>query len=424
MIETLIIGGGASGLCAAAELARVRGDGRGIVVLEKNDRTGKKLLSTGNGRCNLSNRDMDVSHFHGSVAAMVGRMLEEGAWRKVRDFWHDLGIDYVEDDRGRLYPRSLQASSVLNCLRRYLLKAGVEERTGCEVKNVRPKGAYFSVDTVQKEAETGRVQKKTLTARCVMVCVGGKASPKFGSDGFGQTLAASLGLKTEPMRPSICRLKLSDGVVKSLSGLRLVAPVSLMEDGRKEEGSVGEVLFTDEGISGPAVLDVSRMAGKLCEEGKKPYLALDLASEYTEEETEALLTRRFEALREYTVQDALEGWLHKKLIPVVISRAGIDRTQKAENVSKEQVQRLAGCLKAFTLTIRSTDGFREAQTTAGGLRAEEINDRFECQKYPLLYWCGEALDLDGDCGGYNLTFAALSGITAARDAAGKLAQNG
>jgi len=415
MVDIAIIGGGASGLIAGAYAGAA---GVSVCIVEKEERVGRKLLATGNGRCNLANRDFSLNHFHGSLQDIAETVFETMTPQRLEDFWKQLGIELVEGERGKLYPRSLQAASVVNILRRETERQGVSVWTGSEVTELKPAKDGFLLTVSCAEGKDKRATVKKLKARKVLLCAGGKASPAFGAAGEGAKLAASLGIRIEPLRPAICRLRADSPYLKRLMGNKTEGPAVLLVDGKKTAEAEGEILFTEEGLSGPPILDLSRAAGEALRESRFVEIALDLAPDYPEGKLFAYLMERAASLPYLSTEELLEGWLRKQLILPVLLQAKIDKATPAGQLDKKQLAALQKTLKAFPFPIRAVDGFKDAQVTVGGIRAGEIREDLELVKVPGMYACGEVLDLDGDCGGYNLTWAAASALTAAEAAVG------
>ena len=403
MTDLIVIGGGASGMVAAIEAARL---GVSVCVLEKKDRVGRKLLTTGNGRCNLSNRDLDFRHYHGSMASRLPKLWKRMDADRVEAFWQSLGIDYVEGEKGKLYPRSLQASAVVNALRRRMDELGITVDTEVTVKEIRRSHIAYQLIT----------NKGSYAAKSVILCAGGKAYPKLGADGEGAKLAKGLKMQVNPLRPALCRLNLDFPYLKRLSGVKLTIPVSLWWDDELKQQEEGEVLFTDTGLSGPPVLNLSRQAGEGISQGKKPEISLDLAPEMDHGQLFAYMVERLKRLSAWTAEDALEGWLPKKLIPVVLLIAEVDRLAQAGTLTKRQVGRLCSVIKKVKAPVSGLAGWEEAQITVGGVAEREVTERLESRKHKGLFMAGEVLDLDGDCGGYNLQWAVGSALVAAEEA--------
>lgn len=404
MTEIGIIGGGVSGMTAAIAAARL---GASVCLFEKTDRVGKKLLATGNGRCNLSNRDMSLSHYHGSCAGLVPAVFECFGPEDTAAFWKELGIEQREQERGKLYPRSLQASSVLDVLRYELQRLNVECLTDQPVQEIRKTEAGFALKT------PGGIRRFSR----VILAAGGKASPKFGADGSGAALARQLGLRLRPLRPALCRLECRHPELRALMGVKVDAEAVLRTETGEEQRAGGEVLFTETGLSGPPILELSRRAGEELEKGRTAAVYLDLCPEESPGEVFAAFSERFSAMPYKNLKDGLNGWLHKKLIPVVARESGLSLQTGCGSLSRKDVGRLAAVLKEWKFPVLRLAGWAEAQVTVGGVLGEEVTSRLECRKLPGLFLAGEVLDLDGDCGGYNIQWAVSSGYAAGSAAA-------
>ena len=411
MPQIIVIGGGPAGLCAAIA-AKESDPGASVLLLEKKDRVGKKILATGNGRCNLSNRDLSLSHFHGSAVALAEGVFGELTPEAVEAFWNRLGILYREEEEGKLYPYSLQASSVLDALRFEADRLGVRTLTETAAKSVERKAKGY---TVSAKGPDGAVK---YTADAVILAVGGAASPKFGSEGDGNRIGRELGFSVISFRPALCRLLVKSAELKGLGGYKSDARVKLLDaQGQEVEEQSGEVLFTAEGLSGPPVLRLSRSAGEMLGKKEHPTVSIDFFPEFSSGELFVILQKRFRDLSYRTVSEALNGLVHKKLIVPLIKRAGLAQAGSAASVSKKQMSAMAAELKDWKYEIAELDGFDEAQVSVGGLSAENFTGDLEARKLPKFYVCGEALDLDGDCGGYNLSWAVASGLYVGKRAA-------
>lgn len=408
MAELAVIGGGASGMVAAIVAARM---GVSVCIFEKKDRVGRKLLSTGNGRCNLSNRDLDFSHYHGSVAKLLPGLWPQMNEEKVKQFWWELGIDYAEGDDGKLFPRSFQAGSVLNVLRRELEALQIEVQTNTLITQIHKGRSEYLLEAKDQDSKT-----KRFTARAVILCAGGKAYPKLGADGEGAALAKRLQMQVTPLRPALCRLKLEAPYLKQLAGLKLNIPVSLYWEGALQQREVGEILFTDQGASGPVVLNISRKAGEGLKGGKKPMIVLDTVPEMEQGILFSYLLSRAERMEKRSAAQMLEGWLPKTLIPVMLAEAGIMQKEAAGQLGKRKIGALAKKLKEWQIPVSGLGGWEEAQITVGGIDGKEVTDRLESIKHKGFFMAGEVLDLDGDCGGYNLQWAVGSAMIAAEAA--------
>jgi len=406
--QVTVIGGGSSGLMAAINAARC---GAAVVLLERLDRVGKKLLATGNGRCNLSNADCSASRFHGGDPAFIAEILARFPVEKTIDFFEKLGIACKTEDQGKIYPQSDQASAVLDVLRWELERLHVEVRTGCEVIRISPRSAGFVLSLADG---------KELGAGLVILAGGGRAGPQFGSDGSGLRLAHELGHRLIEPLAAIVALRLGADFLRRLKGVKFVgrAEVRCGDDVLRQEA--GEILFSDNGVSGPPVLQLSRTAAVALRKKKAPRIVLDLFPQSSLDELDAALANRFRLQGHKSLAMGLVGLLNKRLIPVVLAQAGVpDSSIACIALPAQARQRLAALLKSWSFPVVGTQPWPQAQVTAGGIALDEVDPAtLESRLVPGLYFCGEILDVDGDCGGFNLQWAWSSGFVAGRSAAG------
>lgn len=406
--QVIVIGGGSSGLMAAISAARC---GAAVVLLERLDRVGKKLLATGNGRCNLSNADCSPSRFHGGDPAFVAEVLTRFPVAPTIDFFEELGIACKTEDQGKIYPQSDQASAVLDVLRYELERLHVEVRTGCEVSRISPRPAGFVLSLAGG---------KELDAGLVILAAGGKAGPQFGSDGSGLRLAHELGHHLIEPLAAIVALRLGADFLRRLKGIKFVgrAEVRCGADVLRQEA--GEILFTDNGVSGPPVLQLSRTAAVALRKNRAPRIVLDMFPGLSLEELDTALANRFRRQGHKSLAMGLVGLLNKRLIPLLLAEAGIlDTSLSCGALPAQARQRFAALLKNWSFPVVGTQPWPQAQVTAGGIALEEVDPTtLESRLVPGLYFCGEILDVDGDCGGFNLQWAWSSGWLAGQSAAG------
>ncbi|MCX6554423.1 MAG: NAD(P)/FAD-dependent oxidoreductase [Candidatus Aminicenantes bacterium] len=404
-----VIGGGSSGMMAALSAAR---RGPAVILLERKDRVGRKLLATGNGRCNLTNIDSSLSRFHGGDSAFIAAVLSRLPAASVIDFFEELGISCQAEGEGRIYPRSDQASAVLDVLRWELERLQVEVRTGHEVRAIVRKGRGFALQL----AAGGELRAE----RVVLAC-GGMAGPQFGSDGSGLRLAAALGHRLVDPVAALVPLRLRTDFLRKLKGVSFAAYGEVRCGNEVLRGEQGEFLFTDSGISGPPVLQLSGTAARALKANKEPCIVLDLFPAMSLEELAFALEVRFRCQGHKSIADGLVGLLHKRLIPVILSAAGIDdHSLPGAAITAAARLGLARILKGWSLPVSGTMPWPEAQVTAGGIALDEVNpETLESRIVPGLFFCGEILDVDGDCGGFNLQWAWSSGWLAGLSAAGR-----
>jgi predicted Rossmann fold flavoprotein len=398
--DLAVIGGGASGFAAALAAAASDKSKYSILVLEKNPRMGKKLLLTGNGRCNLTNRSAgDLSQYHGDAEAK--EILNRFPPERVMELFQKAGLLCRELDGGRIYPYSLQASSVLNILRRNLDAFGVETLCGFDVKSIRKSNGGFLLSS----------REEKLFVRRVILAAGGSACPQTGSDGGGFRLAKDLGHTAGPVYPSLVPVKTDPARVRPLRGVRCPAAASFRAGGENVRTTAGEVQFTENALSGICIFELSRCFGEL-HAPKDAEIALDLFPEYGLKK----LTELFHAAADgepLSAPQLLEGFLPKAL-GIELSKYALGRASGA--LRAEDFGYLATAAKEFRFPVRGTFSWDRAQVTAGGVPLSELTETLESKKCPGLYLCGELLDVDGDCGGFNLHWAWASGLTAGKAA--------
>lgn len=393
-MNVLIIGGGAAGLMAAITAAR---NGHAVTLLERQSRVGRKLMATGNGRCNLTNLHQEPAHYHGQDPSFIRPAMAEFGIEETLGFFHELGLLITAEPSGRVYPYSDQAGSVLDVLRFAAEAAGVETRTGFEVTAVKKNRRGFAVSSAEE----------TLTADRVLICCGGMAGGKLGGTRSGYDLLQSLGHSATKLYPALVQIKTDNTYVKSLKGVRANGALRLCRGNETVAASEGEVQFTEFGVSGPAVFELSRAAAT--EKGPLT-LHIDLLPQQSAPKIQVLLQGRIAAMPELTTENLLAGILHNRLGRTVLRYAGFGLTEPIAALSPEQLKQIARAAKAFSLPVLGVLGFDGAQVTAGGIRTAEFDPHtLQSRLIPGLYAAGEVLDIDGDCGGYNLQWAWSSG---------------
>lgn len=385
-----IVGGGAAGMMAAIIAAR---EGAAVTVLEHNEKTGKKILATGNGRCNLTNLYQAASCYHSQERNLAWEVLEQFDVQETIRFFSELGI-YTKNKNGGLYPSSMQASSVQELLemearyRKVKIKCR-EHVTEIQVLQAAAKPVF------QVKTETWSYE-----ADAVILACGSKASAIEGADGSGYTLAKSLGLKVIKPLPALVPLKGKGTYFTKWAGTRVEGKVILKAGAQILDTAEGELQLTDYGISGIPVFQLSSQTARLLDSGVPVSVELDFLPDFDEKGLEEFLKRRENACPYKTQRELLTGLLPKKLADV-LSEGKTDR--------KTLVQRI----KRFAVEIKGTKAFDMAQVCSGGVSLTEINPKtMECRKIPGIYLAGELLDTDGICGGYNLQWAWSSGACA------------
>ena len=405
-MNVIVIGGGASGLMAAITAAK---GGHSVTLLERQARVGRKLLSTGNGRCNLTNLNMGLPYYHGQDASFIRPAFETLSLDATLDFFHGLGLLTTAEDNGRVYPYSDQAGSVVDVLRFAADAAGVTTRAGFEVTGLKKTKKGFTVLSAEE----------TLPADRVIVCCGGMAGGKLGGTRSGYELLQSLGHSVTKLYPALVQIKTDNTFVKALKGVRANADLRLCRNRDAVAASRGEVQFTDFGLSGPEAFTLSRAAAT---GGEGQELALDFFREYGDSVLLDMLQEKREKLPELAAEDLFAGMLQSRLGRMIVKRAGLKYQTKLKELSDEQLLACVKTGKWFTLEVTGVMGFDSAQVTAGGARTREFDARtLESTKNPGLFVCGEVLDVDGDCGGFNLQWAWSSGYLAGKLGEGEYA---
>ena len=405
--DIIIIGGGASGLAGAIAAKRAAPSCE-TALLERQQQIGKKLLATGNGRCNLLNRFPTPNRYHGSGVSLLKAIYQTKDVPALVSFLDSIGIPITEEEDGKCYPCSLQASSVLDNLRLMAEHLGV--LTFCDWEATRLQR--------QKDGFLVSSKEETLFGRRVIVAAGNVASKHLGGTDLGLTLLQQMSHTITPFLPSIVQLK-TGGNPKALSGIKINGTVSLLSSGNVVQREYGEILFTDYGLSGPPVLQLSGAASRLLSQNKEGILSLDLFPKQSLEELIEILKKRKALFSDFPLEQFFSGLLHKKLSLSVMKSAGLSPlSRKGETLNEPELLNLAKTAKAFSFPLTGTNGFVNAQVTAGGALGDEFSKTtLESKKAKGLFACGEVLDVDGDCGGFNLTWAWASGLTAGEAAA-------
>ena len=401
MHTVAVIGGGAAGMMAAIEAASC---GAVVHLFERQARVGKKLSVTGNGRCNLTNENLTPGHYHGEDRAFILPALRRFGTAETLRRFRELGLLTVTEPGGRVYPLSDTAGSVVDVLRFGLDAAGVQLHTGAEVREAkRTKGGFFL-----------RTDETELTAEKLIIACGGAAGEKVGGTNLGYTLLKGFGHSCTALKPCLVQLRTGDTLCRSLKGVRADALVTVLRNGKTAASAAGEVQFVDYGLSGPAVFEISREA--LTE--KNTVVRLDLLRGYEEAEVLELLRTRAETRPLLTADDLFTGMLHNRLGRVLLKYAGVSGASPLPELTEKELRTLSRAAKHFDFDVTGDMGLPNAQVTAGGVCTSEFDpETMESRLCRGLYACGEVLDVDGDCGGYNLQWAWASGSLAGKSAA-------
>ena len=409
MTKVAIIGGGAAGLLAGIAAAQ---NGAQVTIFEKMRLPGKKIMITGKGRCNITNA-CEIPEFIKNIPGN-GRFLNSALHRFTNDdivlLLESHGLQTKVERGGRIFPVSDKAKDVVDTLVKIFTEAGGKLQLDTKV-----------IEILAKDGQVNGV--KTISgvypADAVILAAGGASYPGTGSDGGGAKLAAKLGHKIVPLRPSLVPLESDYPYVDDLQGLSLRnVQGTLTADGEKIGSEFGEMLFTHFGVSGPIILSLSNLAAKALDEGKEVELHIDLKPALSEEKLDARIQRDFTQYSKKQLANGMKDLLPQRLIPVVCDMAYLDKEKFINQISREERHRLLAALKNFCVPITSTRPLAEAIVTAGGVSVKEINPKtMESKLIRGLHFAGEVMDVDGYTGGYNLQAAFSSGHAAGMAAA-------
>jgi len=411
-VRVAVIGGGASGCMAAITAAQAGAD---VHIFEKNEKPGKKLYATGNGRCNLTNLHMDDSCYHTRTADKNGSSLIHSAIERYSPadqirFFADLGVPVYDRD-GYVYPRTNQAQTVVRALEKRIAALGIRVHTGCPVRKIRRSqqgtkadDAVFYVDCNDREARAFDT---------VLLCTGGMAGPQYGTTGDGYRLAASFSHKISTPLPALTALECKGQFLKRAAGVRCRAAVTLYTGNDKkqirESREEGEVQMTDYGISGIPVMQISGMAARLLESKQRVFVQIDFLPEFSDSAFSDEIERRMREDRSQMLGDLFLGLVHKKILDLLLAEKGLQAEMKARRIDDAGIRQILQSMREYTLEVIQVKSFKQAQVTSGGILLEDTDADFQSRLQPGLFFAGEVLDVDGRCGGYNLQWAFATG---------------
>ena len=397
-----ILGGGASGMAAA--LAAAENPENQVILMERQSRVGKKLSATGNGRCNLTNLHVSPAHYHGQQPEFAQYALSVFDAQAALEWFSGLGLLTVAEDSGKVYPYSDQANSVVDVLRFALEQENITVKLGFDAEKVRKTLTGFRVESREEGIDCDRL---------VIAC-GGLAGSKLGGTMSGYKFLRSLGHHCTKLRPTLVQIKTAWSGVTGLKGVRCNCHAAIYCGDRLHSQSAGELQFTEYGISGPVIFEISR---DVCQEKGEWVARLDFLPDMSEKTLMAELLRRKST--RLPASELLTGILHNRLGRVLSQAAGICAGQMVSQLPEEALEQVVQAVKNFEIRLTEPLGMDSAQVTAGGILTEEFDEKtMESRRIPGLYACGEVLDIDGDCGGYNLQWAWSSGRLAGLHAGG------
>ncbi len=407
-----IIGGGAAGLVAAIVAAR---NGSNVVIYERMNRVGKKILATGNGRCNMTNINLtaeNLSCIHGKNKEFASNVLKRFTVEDTINFFEVLGIAHKVEDGGKVFPMSNQAGSVLDVLKYEIEKLGVQVIYDVEIEEIiQNKNKFILKDINGEEYKCDKV----------IISTGGKSNPNLGSNGSGYELTKKLGHSIIKPFPALVQLKLESPFLKSVKGVKFDGQASIIVNNEVLRTEEGELLFTDYGISGPPILQLSRKSIESLECKKNPTIKVDMFPNHTYEELLDLISLRLSYQYDRPLDFSFIGLINKKLIPIILKEANIRNIKRlCYETSNKEIEKIVRLLKDWQFKIIGSQSWNHSQVTAGGVDLSQVNsETLESKLMPGIYIAGELLDIDGDCGGFNLQWAWSSGYVAGTEAAVK-----
>lgn len=372
-----------------------------VILLERQQRVGRKLMATGNGRCNITNMGACAENYHGEQADFALHALEKFSPEKVLEYFRTLGLVTVTEYGGRVYPLSNSANSVVDVLRFALENSGVELRTAEPARELLKRGEGFLIRTDNGE----------ITADYVIVACGGAAGAKLGGVMDGYDLLKNLGHRRTSLHPALVQLVTDPTYPRALKGIRAQAKLRYVCGGEELARSEGELQFIETGLSGPAAFDVSRAAS--VNGGGEVYV--DFLGGLSDAELLEILRKRAETMPDMNAEDILTGVVHNRLGKMLVKYSDVGGGRKLRELKESDFAAINNACRDFTLSVKGVEGFDCAQVTAGGIKTTGVNpETMESWFVPHLFICGEVLDVDGDCGGYNLQWAWASGALAGR----------
>jgi hypothetical protein len=403
MKKIAIIGGGASGLMSAIITAR---HGHHVHLFEANDKVGKKILASGNGRCNISNHNLHVNDYFGEDPAFVAFALKEFDFKTFEKFFFSLGLLLEVKDDGKIYPHSNEAKAVTSVLEHYALKCGVAILNNIFIKRVEKIKDRFNL--------FNESDKKYKEYDAVVIATGSQAAPQLGANDSGYDIAASFQHTIIPAYPSLVQLHLDSAFHHKMSGVKQNATVALYIDNKKEAEVNGDILFTKYGISGFAILDISQKASLALLQYHHVSIGLAFFETMQRQQLANTLTAICNNLASYSVLEILSTLVPSKMAPFIMQSSKIDVQTLSSSLTPKQIKSIVNTLKNWRFEVTQTHGFQHAEVSGGGVSTADINPKtMESNKVKGLYFTGEVLDIVGRRGGYNLHFAWASGYTAA-----------
>jgi len=397
MADMIVVGAGAAGLIASITAARA---GNKVTLLEQNSKIGKKILVSGNGKCNIDNKYINPTRFHSQDPDFIEKVLEGYGVDVVEKFFTSIGLELTEGKEGKMFPLSLQASSVVELLEYEANRAGVEILCDYAVTSISKERETFTLETTQGS--------KTCTK--LLLASGSPAAPQLGGSNSGYAFATKMGHTLIPRHPSLVQLCSEETWVKACAGVKVAGIAQLYANGEYITEKKGDLLFTNYGISGLAILDLSREVSTRLANYDYCELNLDIMPELSKEKLTNLLLNRIQQESDKPLTLWLQGVINKKLIAIIVEQSKC-KAKTEKELNRKEIGKLVYAIKNLKLSINDTKGFKGAEVATGGINTTEIDPQtMESKLVPNLYFAGEILDVDGDRGGFNFHFAWVSGL--------------
>jgi predicted Rossmann fold flavoprotein len=400
MQEYIVIGGGASGLCASITLARA---GYKVVILEQNKKVAKKLLASGNGKCNITNKNISPKFFYSQNRDFVAELLDGYGYEKIEEFFHSIGIHLTTLEDSRVFPASLQASSVVEALVFEAISSGVHIVTECQITSIDKKENHFTIQS----------QHQTYTSQNLIIATGSPAFTRLGGSHSGYNFASRLNHPIIPQIPSLVPLVSDDKTLAQCSGVKIQSEVKLYANGEFIAQKSGDLLFSDYGVSGLAILDISKYVSVALSNFEYCELRVDLMPKYSKERLINMMLQTIQKDSNKPLWLYLNGLLNHKLAKLIIQKSKT-KAKYEKDLNRKEITKLVYNIKNLSIPIVDTVGFEKAEVSLGGIDTNYINaQNLQSKLVPNLYFLGEVLDVTGDRGGYNLHFAWVCGMRVA-----------
>lgn len=411
--DCVIVGAGASGLFSASLLSRASIN---CAIVETNNKIGAKLLQTGNGKCNFTNLNLTVNNYQNQDRVKAFEIIKEFDNKKLIEYFKSLGV-FPKIREGYVYPRSETALSVVNALRLDIESRTVKQFLNCRFKSFKKEGEDFLINCSEKLED--RDVDITIKAKNLIIACGTNASIDNKRKSNQEEFLKKMSIKYNKFLPALVALKTDNNYIKLAKGVRAFGRVSIIVNGKELASDTGEIQYTDYGISGIPVFQVSRFATKALDEKLKVYASLDITPDFKEEELKENLEFIVKNGQRKALREIFDGLINHKLMEFILKNIGLDLDLKGENLSPKDIDKICKALKKTSLSIVDSKGENFAQVLQGGVLFSELTDNLEAKKYSGLYFCGEIVDVDAMCGGYNLQWAFSSAYKVSRKIIGE-----